>query len=309
MTLSATALDIKDKYVDIGEITTPTNPSANFGRLYTKDVGTTHSELFYRDELGTETNVLTGSEITTWTADHDTGGNSLLFTADATPPASGFWISKVGIDMEYHTDGNRLHKFTDGATTVFTISKGDSEVKLGTNIVFNTIGNKIEGLVSTQSIFANSDGWIFNVPTGDDYVFNVNGTSQMELSSGVLSLRTGATSIELANAAEIRLRNSTNTADCVIECVNDFYLLSPSGDSIILGVSGEANSYEFGTTQINMQGNNIDGLGFINFDKIAKPTNPPTEEGRMYLKEIDVNNNGLFIIMQKAGAMTEVQIA
>jgi len=48
-------------FMDIGEITTPGDPSANFGRLYTKDVATTHSELFYRDELGTETNLLAGS--------------------------------------------------------------------------------------------------------------------------------------------------------------------------------------------------------------------------------------------------------
>ena len=50
------------------------------------------------------------------------------------------------------------------------------------------------------------------------------------------------------------------------------------------------------------------GTTYIDFLKISKPANPPTEEGRMYLKEIDADNNGLFIIIQKAGSLTEVQI-
>jgi hypothetical protein len=60
--------------------------------------------------------------------------------------------------------------------------------------------------------------------------------------------------------------------------------------------------------EVDANGNNLTGINYFNFNKIAKPADPPTEEGRMYLKEIDANNNGLFIIIQKAGALTEVQI-
>lgn len=44
------------------------------------------------------------------------------------------------------------------------------------------------------------------------------------------------------------------------------------------------------------------------FDKVTLPSNPGTEQGKLYLKEIDVNNNGLFILIQKGGTIEEVQI-
>lgn len=46
----------------------------------------------------------------------------------------------------------------------------------------------------------------------------------------------------------------------------------------------------------------------INFDKITIPADPPIEEGRSYVKQIDANNNGLFIKIKKAGVITEVQL-
>lgn len=63
--------------IDIGEITTPANPGTNKGRVYTKDVGT-HAELFYRDELGTETNLIAGG-----TPDKISEGDSFVEVIDA----------------------------------------------------------------------------------------------------------------------------------------------------------------------------------------------------------------------------------
>ena len=47
---------------------------------------------------------------------------------------------------------------------------------------------------------------------------------------------------------------------------------------------------------------------FIDFDKISAPTNPDTEEGRLYLKEINTTNNALAIKLQKAGNIVEVEL-
>ena len=69
--------DLSTNFMDIGEIVTPANPSANVGRLYVKDLATV-TTLFFRDSAGAETNVLTGSEVVTWTADHDAAGFDLL---------------------------------------------------------------------------------------------------------------------------------------------------------------------------------------------------------------------------------------
>ena len=47
---------------------------------------------------------------------------------------------------------------------------------------------------------------------------------------------------------------------------------------------------------------------FIDFDKISAPSDPGTEEGRMYLKEINATNNALAIKLQKAGSIVEVEL-
>ena len=47
---------------------------------------------------------------------------------------------------------------------------------------------------------------------------------------------------------------------------------------------------------------------FVDFSKIAEPNDPSTEEGRLYLKQLDANNNALAIKLQKAGNMVEVEL-
>jgi len=47
---------------------------------------------------------------------------------------------------------------------------------------------------------------------------------------------------------------------------------------------------------------------FIDFSKISAPDAPSDEEGRLYVKEIDSNNNALAIKIQKAGTVVEVEL-
>ena len=47
---------------------------------------------------------------------------------------------------------------------------------------------------------------------------------------------------------------------------------------------------------------------YIDFDKIAAPSDPSTEEGRLYLKEINTANNALAVKLQKAGNIVEVEL-
>ncbi len=49
---------ISSGYIDIAEITTPTNPAADVGRLYVKDDGGGITNLFFRDSTGTETDLV-----------------------------------------------------------------------------------------------------------------------------------------------------------------------------------------------------------------------------------------------------------
>ena len=47
---------------------------------------------------------------------------------------------------------------------------------------------------------------------------------------------------------------------------------------------------------------------FLNKAKIAAPADPSTEEGRLYLKEINTSNNALAVKLQKAGSVVEVEL-
>jgi len=47
---------------------------------------------------------------------------------------------------------------------------------------------------------------------------------------------------------------------------------------------------------------------FLDFSVIAAPSAPATEEGRLYVKEINSNNNALAIKLQKAGNVVEVEL-
>lgn len=68
--------------LDFGEITIPSNPAANFGRFYAKDVGGTHSEPFWLDELGTESKLI-GTSFIGFAADADLDMNTFdIFDLD-----------------------------------------------------------------------------------------------------------------------------------------------------------------------------------------------------------------------------------
>jgi hypothetical protein len=47
----------------------------------------------------------------------------------------------------------------------------------------------------------------------------------------------------------------------------------------------------------------------LDFNRVATPTDPGTNVGRMYVKQVDANNDGLFVKLKKAGVVTEVMIA
>ena len=47
---------------------------------------------------------------------------------------------------------------------------------------------------------------------------------------------------------------------------------------------------------------------YVDFTKISTPSDPSTEEGRMYLKELNSTNNALAVKLQKAGNVVEVEL-
>jgi hypothetical protein len=51
------------------------------------------------------------------------------------------------------------------------------------------------------------------------------------------------------------------------------------------------------------------GASYLDMTKMSAPSDPSANDGRLYVKTIDANNDGIFIKIKKAGAFVEVQIA
>ena len=56
------------------------------------------------------------------------------------------------------------------------------------------------------------------------------------------------------------------------------------------------------TIQNKTVGNHLD------FTRVATPSDPATNVGRLYHRQIDANNDGMFVKLKKAGAIVEVRV-
>jgi len=48
---------------------------------------------------------------------------------------------------------------------------------------------------------------------------------------------------------------------------------------------------------------------YVDLDRITIPSNPSANKGRVYVKQLDANNDAVYIIIKKSGSYQEVQIA
>jgi len=114
------------------------------------------------------------------------------------------------------------------------------------------------------------------------------------------------TSILDTNGNELMLVTATGSA------VNEITLANGStGNPATITASGETNTgikiSGKGTSGVTISNATANGA-FLEFDTKAAPADPSTEYARLYLKQVDANNNALACKIQKAGAIVEVQL-
>ena len=84
-----------------------------------------------------------------------------------------------------------------------------------------------------------------------------------------------------------------------------------SGASASITASGETNTgiklIGKGTSGITITNATANGA-FLELDTKAAPADPATEAARIYLKQVDANNNAIAVKIQKGGAIQEVEI-
>ena len=109
-----------------------------------------------------------------------------------------------------------------------------------------------------------------------------------------------------ANGNEQIIFNTTSSAVNEVAITN-----GATGAGALIAASGETNIplkiSGKGTSGVILTNATANGA-FLEFDTKATPANPSAEQARLYLKEVDSNNNALAVKLQKAGAIVEVEI-
>ena len=112
--------------------------------------------------------------------------------------------------------------------------------------------------------------------------------------------------IEDANGAEQIIFGTTSSAVNEITITN-----GATGNPAQIAASGESN------IGLKLSGKGTGGViltnatangAYLEFDTKATPADPSAEQARLYLKEVDSNNNALAVKIQKAGTVREVEI-
>jgi len=85
------------------------------------------------------------------------------------------------------------------------------------------------------------------------------------------------------------------------------YKLNSSGVETLSNATVSAITQALLDAKANLTNPNFPSYSDI--DIITIPSNPTADKGRIYLKQIDANNDGMFILIKKAGSFVEVQIA
>jgi len=100
--------------------------------------------------------------------------------------------------------------------------------------------------------------------------------------------------------------------DSVSTAVNEIIIANAAtGDFPSIKASGETDTGLIiagkGTSGVIITNATANGA-FLEFDTKAAPANPATEAARMYLKQVDTNNNAIAVKLQKGGSIVEVEI-
>jgi hypothetical protein len=149
--------------------------------------------------------------------------------------------------------------------------------------------------------------------SGTTVTLNIDSTVATLTGAQTLSSKT-LTAPKVANAGFIA---DANGAEQIIfattaSAVNELTITNgATGNPAQIAASGETN------IGLKLAGKGTEGViltnatangAFLEFDTKAAPADPSAEQARLYLKQVDGNNNALAVKIQKAGAIVEVEI-
>jgi len=253
------SFDILTKHMIFREISTPGSAFGNSGFLYVKEVGGTHSELFYKDELGTETNIITaGGTSPPFDDDQDIIQDNLdntkkwRMTLDAINTGQTKTFSFVGGNSATYTFQSLggLMASLDLAQTWSAIqthsndilfSTGGVNIGDGTNKAAAVFATNLRFNASTRFINVQSNVMHFEVGSGDLFDWEIFNLTQMSLSTTALDLQGN----KLVDVFDIEFDDISNTitadGDGMIlksATIGDYVRLEAGTDGLEFEVNG-----------------------------------------------------------------------
>jgi len=150
-------------FIDIDEITTPAGPAANIVRIYAADVsGDTH--LFQDNSTESPIDLTTGSEVTTWTANHNAAGFNLLNVGEIqiNNPADTFQyiITPAAITGDRTLNLPLMTETDTLVLNTFAATLANKSIDLGTNTLTGSIAEFNTALQSaTFAFIGTANAW------------------------------------------------------------------------------------------------------------------------------------------------------
>ena len=191
----------------------------------------------------------------------------------------------------------------NGTTTTInstSVSVDDKNIEIGSVAVpsdatANGGGITLKGATDKTINWATATGdWDFseNIDVASGKVYKVNGVEVVNA--------TGLGSAVLASSLT-SLGTVTSGTWSATAVAKAYVAGSPSGDYV-----GTSDSQDLTNKTIT---NGTLGASYMDITRMVAPSNPSANDGRVYCKQIDANNDGIFIKIKKAGSFQEVQVA
>jgi len=240
-----------------------------------------------------------------------------------------------GVEFRYFLTGDQARIGFFGfdnsaqAFTGFTAATNSSEVFSGTvmNAVFGNITAATQS-ANNNSTYAATTAYVqteLAAYASDSVTFTNKSISGAQIDSGTVVDARIATTLVSKTLTTPRIANAGFIADDngaeqiifnrVASAVNEIAITNgATGNPALIAASGETNIglklSGKGTGGVILTNSTVNGA-FLEFDaKVASSTfgSQGAETARLYLKQVDTNNNALAVKIQKAGSMVEVEI-
>ena len=196
------------------------------------------------------------------------------------------------------------------ATSLLTIENSGTGA---INILAPTSGAILFGDAADADV-----GKILYTHSSNTLNITINGTSQLDWTDGAFAFQkattissTGAITLNTSSISGTAIKDEDNMSSDSATHLATQQSIKAYVDSVSGSFSGNSDTSFTSLADNNFlqyNGSNWINSTYLDFAKISAPADPGAEEGRLYLKEVNANNNALAVKIQKAGSIVEVEL-